>query len=82
MRVVLGQAVLGLVGALIFDASYLWAVADSLNDRPRRLGQAAAWQELADSGLWTGEAATAYANALGAAMTGPALSRLRALAPH
>jgi len=48
----------------------------------RRLGRAAASAELASSGLWTDQSAVAYANALGTAMAGPALSRLRALAPQ
>jgi hypothetical protein len=48
----------------------------------RRLGRAAASAELASSGLWTDQAAVAYANALGAAMAGPALSKLRALEPE
>jgi hypothetical protein len=64
---VLRDAAGAAVGEIRFDA--------------RRLGQAAAAQELASSGLWSGDAAAAYANALGTAMAGPALSRLRALAP-
>jgi hypothetical protein len=47
----------------------------------RRLGRDAASQELAYSGLWTEDAANAYANALGAAMVEPILSKLRELAP-
>lgn len=47
----------------------------------RRLGQAAASQELANSGLWTDETAAAYANALGGAMVWPVLSQLQALSP-
>jgi hypothetical protein len=48
----------------------------------RRLGRAAASAELASSGLWTGQTAADYANALGVAMVGPTLSKLRALAPE
>jgi hypothetical protein len=47
----------------------------------RRLGRDAASQELAHSGLWTEDAANAYANALGAAMVEPILSKLREMAP-
>ena len=43
----------------------------------RRLGRDAAAQELADSGLWTEAAASAYANALGSAMVAPVLWKLR-----
>ena len=47
----------------------------------RRLGRDAVSSELLDSGLWTEDAATAYANALGASMIAPVLWKLRALAP-
>jgi hypothetical protein len=43
----------------------------------RRLGRDTAAQELAVSGLWTDEAAQAYADALGVAMVEPILSGLR-----
>ncbi len=56
-----------MVGAIRFDT--------------RRLGRDAASQELAHSGLWTEDAANAYANALGAAMVEPILWKLRELAP-
>lgn len=47
----------------------------------RRLGRAAASQELASSGLWTDDKAVAYANALGGAMVWPVLSQLQTLSP-
>ncbi|HEX9334940.1 MAG TPA: hypothetical protein VF892_03600, partial [Pseudonocardiaceae bacterium] len=55
------------VGAIRFDT--------------RRLGRDAASQELAVSGLWTDDAALAYANALGVGMVEPILSRLRQATP-
>ncbi|WP_328444202.1 hypothetical protein [Amycolatopsis sp. NBC_00438] len=47
----------------------------------RRLGRDIAAQELGVSGLWTEEAAQAYANALGVAMIKPILSRLTQARP-
>jgi len=47
----------------------------------RRLGRDIAAQELGVSGLWTEDAAQAYANALGVAMIEPILSRLRQTRP-
>lgn len=47
----------------------------------RRLSRHTASNELTHSGLWTEDAANAYADALGAAMVGPILSRLREMAP-
>jgi hypothetical protein len=43
----------------------------------RQLGPDAAAGELRDSGLWTEDAAEAYANALGVAKVDPILARLR-----
>ncbi|UOZ10657.1 hypothetical protein [Amycolatopsis sp. WQ 127309] len=55
------------VGAIRFDT--------------RLLDRDTAARELGAGGLWTGEAARAYADALGGAMVEPILSRLRRLGP-
>ncbi len=65
--------------AVLLDAA--GAAVGEIRFDARRLGRAAAAEELATSGLWTDQAAAAYANALGVSMVGPALSRLRSLAP-
>lgn len=68
-----------LQSAVLRDSS--GAVVGTVRFDTRRLGRDAASQELGDSGLWTTEAANAYANALGTAMVQPILWKLRELSP-
>ena len=58
------------------------AVRGALRFDSRRLGRDAAAAELSLSGLWTEQAADAYANALGSAMVLPILTRIAALGPR
>jgi len=74
-----GETTHRLQSAELRDAS--GAVVGAIRFDLRRIGWDAASQELAQSGLWTEDAANAYANALGAAMTQPILWKLRELAP-
>ena len=74
-----GESSHRLQSAVLRDSS--GTVVGTIRFDTRRLGRDAASQELAHSGLWTEDAANAYANALGAAMVEPILSKLREMAP-
>lgn len=74
-----GESSHRLQSAVLRDSS--GTVVGTIRFDTRRLGLDAASQELAHSGLWTEDAANAYANALGAAMVEPILSKLREMAP-
>ncbi|WP_225765882.1 hypothetical protein [Inquilinus sp. Marseille-Q2685] len=76
---VFGDSLHSLQSAVLRDAA--GAAVGTIRFDTRRLGPDLASQELAGSGLWTGDAAEAYANALGAAMVQPILTGLRTLAP-
>ncbi|HET9874125.1 MAG TPA: hypothetical protein VFP89_16205 [Propionibacteriaceae bacterium] len=70
-----GDSTHRLQSAVLHDAA--GAVVGEIRFDSRRLGRDRAALELADSGLWTGASADAYANALGVAMVEPILWRLR-----
>ncbi len=75
----LGDSEHRLQSAVLRDSA--GAVIGTVRFDTRLVGRDAASQELAESGLWTEDAANAYANALGAAMVEPILWQLRELAP-
>lgn len=74
-----GEAAHALQSAVLRDAA--GAAVGEIRFDTRRIGRAAASDELASSGLWTEVAAQAYADALGTAMVAPVLRNIRDVAP-